>query len=63
LENLEELELADLNLTEIGFISNLKKLTMLDLDNNNISDLSPLDELPKLKNLSLEETPKKKVNR
>jgi Leucine-rich repeat (LRR) protein/tetratricopeptide (TPR) repeat protein len=58
-QNLEKLKLADNQLSNIGFLSDLKSLTSLDLRNNQISEISLefIESLPNLKELYLKDNP------
>jgi Leucine-rich repeat (LRR) protein len=52
--NLEQLELADNEVTNLSPLIPLKSLRVLGLRNNSIGDIRPLEELPILRFLSLE---------
>lgn len=55
--NLEELDLDGNQLTNIQFVSDLKKLTRLGLNNNYVTDLAPLNQVEGLRYLDIRQNP------
>ena len=63
LTNLERLTINNANVEDIEKISNLRNLKELYLDNNNITNITPLSANTKLTILSLKKNPKIEANR
>ena len=55
--NLEELFLDGNQLTNVEFVSGLKKLARLGLSNNYVTDLTPLNQAESLRYLDVRENP------